>query len=119
MNREEARRKRYQLAEDVASALTLVFGRVFVVEQVNVAKVGKRREGGRVVIEVVDEATTQEVAVKWPRNWKGGYLMESLVVAGEKPEKLKRFMRMLKWWRASDVDNVWISFSNSTSRLSF
>ena len=46
-------------------------------------------------------------------------LMESLVVAGEKPEKLKRFMRVLKWWRASDVDDVRISFSNSTLRLSF
>jgi hypothetical protein len=67
VNREEARRKGYQLAEDVASALTLVFGRAFVVEQINVAKVGKRREGGRVVIKVVDEATTV-VAVKWPRN---------------------------------------------------
>ena len=122
VNREEARRKGYQLAEDVASALTLVFGRAFVVEQVNVTH-SRRREGGRVVIEVVDEATTHDkvIVVKWPRNWRelAATLMESLVVAGEKPEKLKRFMRVLKWWRAGDVDDVWISFSNSTLRLSF
>jgi hypothetical protein len=39
-------------------------------------------------------------------NWKelAATFMESLVVAGEKPEKLKRFMRVLKWWRAGDVD---------------
>jgi hypothetical protein len=37
------------------------------VEQVNIAS--WQREGGRVVIEVVDEATTM-VAVKWSRNWK-------------------------------------------------
>jgi hypothetical protein len=94
--------------EDVLKALVHVaWG--FVVEQVNVAKVGKRRVGGR-VIKVVDEATT-EVVVKWPRNWKelAATLMESLVVAREKLEKLKRFMRVLKWWRASDVDDVWIS----------
>ncbi len=38
---------------------------------------------------IVDEATT-EVAVKWPRNWKelAAVLMESLVVAREKAEKL-------------------------------
>ncbi|NAZ33947.1 MAG: hypothetical protein GU356_06650 [Pyrobaculum sp.] len=46
VNREEARRKGDQLAEDVASALTLVLGRALVVEQVNVAKVGRQREGG-------------------------------------------------------------------------
>jgi hypothetical protein len=31
--------------------------------------------------------------------------MESLIAAGEKPEKLKRLMRVLKWWRAGDVDD--------------
>jgi len=62
----------------------------FVVEQV-IAKVGKRREEGRVV-KVVYEATTV-VAVKWPRNWKelAATFMESLVVAREKPEMLKRY----------------------------
>jgi hypothetical protein len=109
VNREEARRKGYQLAEDVASALTLVFGRAFVVEQVNVAKVSKRREGGSVVIKVVVEATTHAkvIVVKWPRNWKevAATLMESLIAAGEKPEKLKRLMRVLKWWISGDVDD--------------
>ena len=58
----------------------------FVAEQVNVAKVSKRRVGGRVV-KVVDEATT-EVVVKWPRNWKelAATFMEGLVVAREKLE---------------------------------
>jgi IS4 transposase len=109
VNREEARRKGYQLAEDVASALTLVFGRAFVVKQVNVAKVSKRREEGRVVIEVVDEVTihVKVIATKWPRNWKEvvATLMKSLIAAGEKPEKTKRLMRVLKWWRAGDVDD--------------
>ena len=109
VNREEARRRGYQLAEDVASALTLVFGRAFVVERVNVAKVGRQRAGGSVVIKVVVEATTHAkvILVKWPRNWKelAATLMESLIAAGEKPEKLKRLMRVLKWWRAGDVDD--------------
>jgi hypothetical protein len=109
VNREEARRRGYQLAEDVASALTLVFGRAFVVERVNVAKVCRQREGGSVMIKVVVEATTHAkvIAVKWPRNWRelAATLMESLIAAGEKPEKLKRLMRAIKWWRAGDVDD--------------
>ena len=50
---------------DVLKVLVHVWG--FVVE-VNVAKVGKRRVGGRVV-KVVDEAT---IVVKWPsgRSWR-------------------------------------------------
>jgi hypothetical protein len=38
--------------------------------------------------------------------WKdGGYPLESLVVARE---AVRRDMRVLKWWRAGDVDDVWI-----------
>jgi hypothetical protein len=124
VNREEARRRGYQLAEDVASALTLVFGRAFVVRRVNVAKVGRQREGGSVVTEVVDEFTTHAkvIVVKWPRNWKelAATLMGSLIAAGEKPEKLKRLMRAIKWWRAGNVDDDPLDkFLKFISRLSF
>ena len=108
-NREEARQKGRQLAEDVASALTLVFWKTFAVEHVNVTQVSWRREGDRVVIELADEATihTKVVVVKWSSNWKElvAKFMQSLVTAGEKPERLKRLMRALRWWRAGDVDD--------------
>jgi ADP-heptose:LPS heptosyltransferase len=61
------------------------------------------------VIEVVDEFTihAKVIAVKWQRNWKelAATLMESLIAAGEKPEKLKRLIRAIKWWIAGDVDD--------------
>jgi hypothetical protein len=108
-NREEARQKGRQLAEDVASALTLVFGRAFAVEHVNVTQVSWRREGDRGVIELaINVSTVHKVAVvKWSSNWKElvAKFMQSLVTDGEKPERLKRLMRALRWWRAGDVDD--------------
>jgi len=55
------------------------------------------------------------VVVKWLSGRMAATLMESLVVTRE---AVRRDMRVLKWWRASDVDDVWI-ISNSTSCLSF
>jgi len=47
--------------------------------------------------------------------WKnGGCPLESLVVARE---AVRRDMRVLKWWRVSDVDDVWII--SIYARLSF
>jgi len=108
-NREEARRKGRQLAEDVASALTLVFGRAFSVEQININQASQRREGDGQVMEARDIALMydQSIAASWSMNWKESVAeyMQLLTTIREKPEKLKRFMRALRWWRAGDVDD--------------
>jgi len=104
-NSEEAKQKGRELAEVVASALTLVFGRAFSVEQINVNQASQRREGDRQVIEAKDVALIydQAKAASWPMNWKESVAryMQLLTANKEKPE----FIRVLKWWRAGDVDD--------------
>ena len=104
-NREGAKQKGRELAEVVASALTLVFGRAFSVEQINVDQASQRREGDRQVIEAKDVALIydQAKAASRPMNWKESVAryMQLLTANKEKPE----FIRVLKWWRAGDVDD--------------
>ena len=104
-NREGAKQKGRKLAGVVASALTLVFGRAFSVEQINVNQASQRREGDRQVIEAKDVALIydQAKAASWPMNWKESVAryMQLLTANKEKPE----FIRVLKWWRAGDVDD--------------
>jgi hypothetical protein len=107
-NSEEAKQKGRELAEVVASALTLVFGRAFSVEQINVHQASQRREGDRQVIEAKDVAFMydQAKAASWPMNWKESVAryIQLLTANREKPGS-KEFIRVLKWWRAGDVDN--------------
>jgi hypothetical protein len=104
-NSEEAKQKGRELAEVVASALTLVFGRAFSVEQINVNQASQRREGDRQVIEARDVAFMYDRSsmASWPMNWKESVAryMQLLTAYKEKPE----FIRVLKWWRAGDVDD--------------
>ncbi len=104
-NSEEAKQKARELAEVVASALTLEFGRAFSVEQINVNQASQRREGDRQVIEAKDIALIydQAKAASWPMNWKESVAryIQLLTANKEKPE----FIRVLKWWRAGDVDD--------------
>jgi hypothetical protein len=104
-NSEEAKQKGRELAEVVASVLTLVFGRAFSVEQININQASQRREGDRQVIEAKDVALIydQAKAAPWPMNWKELVVryMQLLTANKEKPE----FIRVLKWWRAGDVDD--------------
>jgi hypothetical protein len=104
-NSEEAKQKGRELAEVVASALTLVFGRAFSVEQINVNQASQRREGDRQVIEAKDVALIydQAKAASYTMNWKESVAryMQLLTANKEKPE----FIRVLKWWRAGDVDD--------------
>ena len=107
-NSEEAKQKGRELAEVVASALTLVFGRAFSVEQINVHQASQRREGDRQVIEAKDVAFMydQAKAASWPMNWKESVAryIQLLTANREKPES-KKFIRVLKWWRAGDIDD--------------
>jgi hypothetical protein len=104
-NSEEAKQKGRELAEVVASALTLVFGRAFSVEQINVNQASQRREGDRQVIEArdIDLMYDRSSMASWPMNWKESVarLCNFLTANKEKPE----FIRVLKWWRAGDVDD--------------
>jgi hypothetical protein len=104
-NSEEAKQKACELAEVVAPALTLVFGRAFSVEQININQASQRREGDRQVIEArdIDLMYDQAKAASWPMNWKESVAryMQLLTANKEKPE----FIRVLKWWRAGDVDD--------------
>jgi len=107
-NSEEAKQRGRELAEVVASALTLVFGRAFSVEQINVNQASQLREGDRQVIEArdIDLMYDQAKAASWPMNWKESVAryMQLLTASKEKPES-KKFIRVLKWWRAGDVDD--------------
>jgi hypothetical protein len=104
-NSEEAKQKGRELAEVVASALTLEFGRAFSVEQINVNHASQRREGDRQVIEARDVAFMYDRSsmASWPMNWKESVVryMQLLTANKEKQE----FIRVLKWWRAGDVDD--------------
>jgi hypothetical protein len=102
---EEAKQKGRELAEVVASALTFVFRRAFSVEQINVNQASQRREGDRQVIEARDVAFMYDRSsmASWPMSWKESVAMymQLLTANKEKPE----FIRVLKWWRAGDVDD--------------
>ncbi len=104
-NSEEAKQKGRELAEVVASALTLVFGRAFSVERININQASQLREGDRQVIEArdIDLMYDQAKAASWPMNWKESVAkyIQLLTASKEKPE----FIRVLKWWRAGDVDD--------------
>jgi hypothetical protein len=104
-NSEETKQKGRELAEVVASALTFVFRRAFSVEQINVNQASQRREGDRQVIEARDVAFMYDRSsmASWPMNWKESVAMymQLLTANKEKPE----FIRVLKWWRAGDVDD--------------
>jgi hypothetical protein len=105
-NSEEAKQKGRKLAEVVAAALTLAFGRAFSVEQININQASQRREGDRQVIEAKDVALIydQAKAASWPMNWKESVAkyIQLLIANKEKPESK---IRVLKWWRAGDVDD--------------
>jgi len=109
-NSEEAKQKGRELAEVVASALTLVFGRAFSVEQINMNQASQRREGDRQVIEAKDVALIYDqvkaASYTMNMNWKESVAkyIQLLTANREKPES-KKFIRVLKWWRAGDVDN--------------
>jgi hypothetical protein len=102
-NSEEAKQKGRELAEVVASVLTLEFGRAFSVEQININQASQRRERDRQVIEARDVAFMYDRSsmASWPMNWKESVAMymQLLTANKEKPE----FIRVLKWWRAGDV----------------
>jgi len=104
-NSEEAKQKGRELAEVVASALTLEFGRAFSVEQTNINHASQRREGYRQVIEDrdIDLMYDQAKAASWPMNWKESVARYIQLLTANK-EKLE-FIRVLKWWRAGDVDD--------------
>ena len=107
-NSEEAKQKGREQAEVVALALTLVFGRAFSVEQINVNQASQRREGDRQVIEAKDVALIydQAKAASYTMNWKESVAMymRLLTTIRDKPES-KKFIRVLKWWIAGDVDD--------------
>jgi hypothetical protein len=107
-NSEEAKQKGRELAEVVASALTLEFGRAFSVEQINVNQASQRREGDRQVIEArdIDLMYDQAKAASWPMNWKESVAKYiQLLTANREKTESKKFIRVLKWWRAGDVDD--------------
>ncbi len=51
----------------------------------------------------IDLMYDQAIAASWPMNWKESVAryMQFLTANKEKPE----FIRVLKWWRAGDVDD--------------
>jgi len=107
-NSEEAKQKGREQAEVVASALTFAFGRAFSVEQINVNQASQGRKEDRQVIEARDVAFMYDRSsmASWPMNWKESVAkyIQLLTANRDKPES-KKFIRVLKWWIAGDVDD--------------